>query len=96
VNNNYATAANLTEQQRIFADDPNSESSKPYINAFVARAEDKDNPAYRELAALYHDPEVEAAIRADLGETGVFKTNDVADLQATTDQIENDIRAAGS
>ncbi|TWF80688.1 D-methionine transport system substrate-binding protein [Pseudonocardia hierapolitana] len=96
VNNNYATAANLTVQQRIFADDPNSESSKPYINAFVARAEDKDNPAYLELAALYHDPEVEAAIRADLGDTGVFKTNDVADLQATTDQIENDIRAAGS
>jgi D-methionine transport system substrate-binding protein len=96
VNNNYATAANLTAEQRIFADDPNSESSKPYINTFVARAEDKDNPVYLELAALYHDPEVEAAIRADLGDTGVFKTNDAADLQATTDQIENDIRATGS
>lgn len=96
VNNNYATAAKLTEQQRIFADDPNSESSKPYINAFVARAEDKDNPVYLQLAALYHDPEVEAAIRADLGDTGVFKSNDAADLQSTTDQIENDIRAAGS
>ena len=96
VNNNYATAAKLTPQQRIFADDPNSESSKPYINAFVARAEDKDNPVYLQLAALYHDPEVEAAIRADLGDTGVFKTNDAADLQATTTQIENNIRAAGS
>jgi D-methionine transport system substrate-binding protein len=96
VNNNYATAANLTAEQRIFADDPNSESSKPYINAFVARAGDKDNPVYLQLAALYHDPEVEAAIRADLGDTGVFKSNDIADLQATTTKIENDIRAAGS
>jgi D-methionine transport system substrate-binding protein len=96
VNNNYATAANLTAEQRIFADDPNSASSKPYINAFVARAEDKDNPVYLQLAALYHDPEVETAIRADLGDTGVFKTNDIADLQATTTKIENDIRAAGS
>jgi D-methionine transport system substrate-binding protein len=95
VNNNYATAANLTEQQRIFADDPNSDSSKPYINTFVSRAEDKDNPVYLQLAALYHDPEIEAAIRADLGETGVLKTNDAADLQATTTQIENDIRATG-
>ena len=96
VNNNYATAANLTPQQRIFADDPNSDSSKPYINTFVARAEDKDNPVYLQLAALYHDPEIETAIRADLGDTGVFKTNDIADLQSTTAEIENNLRAAGS
>lgn len=96
VNNNYATAAKLTVQQRIFADDPNSDSSKPYINTFVSRAADKDNPVYLQLAALYHDPEVEAAARADLGDTAVFKTNDIADLQATTVGIENNIRAAGS
>jgi D-methionine transport system substrate-binding protein len=96
VNNNYATAANLTAQQRIFADDPNSDSAKPYINAFVSRAADQDNPVYLQLAALYHDPEVQTAVRADLGETAVFKTNDIADLRATTAQIENNIRAAGS
>ncbi len=96
VNNNYATAAKLTDQQRIFADDPNSDSSKPYINAFVSRAADQNNPVYLQLAALYHDPDVEAAIRADLGDTGVFKTNDVADLQATTVGIQDDIRQAGS
>ena len=96
VNNNYATAAKLTEQQRIFADDPNSDSSKPYINAFVSRAVEQNNPVYLQLAALYHDPDVEAAIRADLGDTGVFKTNDVADLQATTVGIQDDIRQAGS
>ena len=96
VNNNYATAANLGKDKVIFADDPNSSAAKPYINAFVSRAADKDNPTYLELAALYHDPEVEAAARADLGDTGVFKTNDAADLQATAAELEKVIRGAGA
>jgi D-methionine transport system substrate-binding protein len=96
VNNNYATAANLGADKVIFKDDPNSDSSKPYINAFVSRAADKDNPTYVKLAALYHDPEVEAAARQDLGGDGVFKTNDAADLQATTTELEKVIRGAGA
>lgn len=95
VNNNYATAANLGKDKRIFADDPNSEASKPYINAFVARAADKDNPTYLTLAEIYHDPEVEAAIRTDLGDDGVFKTNDAADLQAALVTIQDNIKKAG-
>lgn len=96
VNNNYATAAKLTRQQQIFADDPNSESTKPYINAFVAKSADQNNPVYQQLAAIYHDPDVEKAIRADLGDNGVFKTNPPADLQATTTKIQDTIKAAGS
>lgn len=96
VNNNYATAANLGKDKVIYADDPNSSASKPYINAFVSRAADKDNPTYVKLAALYHDPEVQAAARADLGDTGVFKNNDAADLQATAAELEKVIRAAGA
>ena len=96
VNNNYAVAAKLTANQIVFKDDPNAASSKPYINTFVARAADKDNPTYLKLAALYHDPEVEAAARKDLGDNGVFKTNDAADLQATTAQIEAQLTKAGS
>lgn len=96
VNNNYATAANLGADKVIFKDDPNSDSSKPYINAFVSRAADKDNPTYLQLAALYHDPEVQAAARQDLGADGVFKTNDAADLQATTAELEKIIRTTGA
>ena len=55
-----------------------------------------DNPTYVKLAALYHDPEVEAAARQDLGGDGVFKTNDAADLQATTAELEKVIRGAGA
>ncbi|GAA3046283.1 MetQ/NlpA family ABC transporter substrate-binding protein [Pseudonocardia yunnanensis] len=96
VNNNYATAAKLGKDKRIFADDPNSDASKPYINTFVARAADKDNPTYQQLVAIYHSPEVEAAIRADLGEDTIFKNNDAADLQSETVRIEDDIRKIGS
>jgi D-methionine transport system substrate-binding protein len=95
VNNNYATAANLRDDQILYAEDPNSEAAKPYINAFVARAADKDNPTYQKLAQLYHDPEVVDAVRKDLGTSGVLKTNDAADLQATTTQLEDTIRKAG-
>ncbi len=94
-NNNYATAAKLTKDNIIYADDVNADQYKPYINAFVSRAADKDNPTYRKLADLYHDPEVEAAIRKDLGDDGVFKTNTPEDLQATLTEIQNNISAAG-
>jgi len=96
VNNNYATAAKLTTDKVIFKDDPNSDAAKPYINAFVARAEEKDNPTYLKLASIYHDPEVEAAIAHDLGTTGVLKNNSAQDLQATTAALEETIRKAGA
>jgi D-methionine transport system substrate-binding protein len=96
VNNNYATAAKLGADKIIFKEDPDSDAAKPYINAFVARTADKDNPTYLKLAALYHDPEVEAAARKDLGDGGIFKTNDAADLQATTLEIQAEIKKAGA
>jgi D-methionine transport system substrate-binding protein len=96
VNNNYATAAKLGDDKVIFKDDPNSAAAKPYINAFVSRAEDRDNPTYLKLAAIYHDPEVEAAIKQDLGTTGVLKNNSAQDLQATTTALEETIRRAGA
>lgn len=96
VNNNYATSAKLTADQIIASDDPNAEASKPYINAFVARAADKDNATYAKLVQIYHDPEVIAAVKKSLGESGVIKTNSPADLQATLKELEADVRANGS
>lgn len=95
VNNNYATAAKLSDDDIVTADDPNSDVAKPYINIFVVREKDKDNKTLKEVADLYHDPEVEKAIVKDLGEGGVFKTNDPKDLQDTLAQIEKDIKDNG-
>ena len=95
VNNNYATAAKLTDDNVIYADDVNAEEFKPYINVFVSRAEDKDNTTYTKLAELYHDPEVVEAVKKDLGAGGTFKTNSTDDLEQTLATIEDDVRAAG-
>lgn len=94
VNNNFATAAKLSEDDIISQDDPSADSTKPYINAFVARDEDKSNPTLLKIAALYHDPEVVEAIKKDLGEGGVFKENTPEDLQAALKVIEDNMAGA--
>lgn len=94
VNNNFATAAKLSEDSIIAQDDPSADSTKPYINAFVARDEDKSNPTLLKIAALYHDPTVVTAIKKDLGEGGVFKKNSPEDLQSALQTIEDNMKAA--
>ena len=96
VNNNYAVAAKLGQDKVIFSDDPNSDTAKPYINLFVARAEDKDNPTYQRLVTIYHEPEVDAAFKAEYGSSAVLKNNSAADLQATTTSLEDTIRKGGA
>lgn len=92
VDDTFAGPAGLTEDQVIFTDDPERPELKQYINVFAARAEDKDNPTYLTLARLYHDPEVVAAVQAETGYAGIFKTNDAADLQATLRELEAKFR----
>ncbi|MFQ6329213.1 MetQ/NlpA family ABC transporter substrate-binding protein [Nocardia sp. CWNU-33] len=92
VDDTFARPAGLTTKEVIFTDDPERPELKQYINIFAARAADKDNPKLVALAKLYHDPEVEAAVRAETGYQGVFKTNDPADLQATLRELEAKFR----
>lgn len=93
INNNFATAAKLGEDKIIAQDDPSADSTKPYINAFVARDEDKSNPTLIKIAEAYHDPKVVEAIKKDLGEGGVFKTNGPDDLQSALKTIEDNMKA---
>ena len=93
VNNNYATAANLTEEQVLYQEDPDSDAAKPYINLFVARADQAADPDFATLVRIYHDQEVLDAARQDLGEGGVFRDNTPEDLQQTLADIEQQLRA---
>ncbi|WP_040815935.1 MetQ/NlpA family ABC transporter substrate-binding protein, partial [Nocardia concava] len=92
VDDTWARQAGLTNDQIIYTDDPNRPDLKQYINIFAARAADKDNPKYLRLTEIYHDPEVEAAIKAEAGFQGIFKTNTAADLQATATDLETKFR----
>ncbi|WP_238815406.1 MetQ/NlpA family ABC transporter substrate-binding protein [Nocardia brasiliensis] len=92
VDDTFARPAGLTKNDTIYTDDPERPELKQYINIFAARAADKDNPTLLKLAELYHDPEVEAAVRAETGYAGIFKTNTPADLQATATELEAKFR----
>jgi D-methionine transport system substrate-binding protein len=94
VNNNYATSAKLAKTNAIFQDDPASPIAAPYVNIFVSRAEDKDNPTYLKLAALYHDPSVEKGVQASNGGTAVFRDLPAATLQQELKTVEAQAQAA--
>ncbi|RJO68277.1 methionine ABC transporter substrate-binding protein [Nocardia panacis] len=92
VDDAFARPAGLGKKETIYSDDPERPDLKQYINIFATRAVEKDNPKYRKLAELYHDPEVEAAIRAEKDYDGTFKTNSQADLQSTLIDLESKFR----
>jgi D-methionine transport system substrate-binding protein len=94
VNVNYATAAKLPASDVIGKDDPSSAIAAPYVNAFVTRKADAAKPLYLKLAALYHDPSVEAAVTADEGGTAVFRTTGPKALQAELATLQAEAQAA--
>ncbi|SNQ47791.1 D-methionine-binding lipoprotein metQ [Frankia canadensis] len=94
VNNNYATSAKLPRSGAIYQDDPAGASAAPYVNIFVARDEDKNDETYLALAALYHDPSVEAGVQKANGGVAVFRTVPAPRLQAELATVEKQAAAA--
>lgn len=94
VNNNFALDAKLDPSKALYNDDPTKPAAEPYINAFVARAADQDNPTYRKIVELYHDPAVtDAVVKASQG-TAVIVDRPQADLQAILAGLQDTVRAA--
>lgn len=92
VNNNFAADAKLDPTKALYKDDPNNASAEPYINAFVARAADKDNPTYKKIVQLYHDPEVLAAAKSDSKDTAVTVDRPASDLQSILDGLQTKVK----
>lgn len=95
INNDFVAKAGLTADDAIFSDDPDSAASEPYINVWVARAEDADHETVAKLVDVFHTPEVEQGVLDASGGTGVIKNNDAADLQAILEEIETNLQAQG-
>ncbi|GAA4986288.1 MetQ/NlpA family ABC transporter substrate-binding protein [Kineococcus glutinatus] len=93
VNNNYATAANLSTDDIVYSDDPASDSAAPYVNIFAARKDDAANETYLQLAELFHDPAVQAEFTEGYPEA-VVRDTDAATLQADLAEVEEDAKAA--
>lgn len=83
INNGVAGQAGFEPtKDAIFLEDPNNESAKPYINIFAARTEDKDNPTYKRIVEIYHDPEVVEAIKKDTNGGAIVVDIPIEELQA--------------
>ncbi|MEU2032008.1 MetQ/NlpA family ABC transporter substrate-binding protein [Nocardia amamiensis] len=61
INNTFLERSGIDPHSALYKDDPKNPAAEPYINALVTRAENKNNPAYLQLAELWHDPEVQKA-----------------------------------
>ncbi|WP_243788531.1 MetQ/NlpA family ABC transporter substrate-binding protein [Saccharopolyspora gloriosae] len=95
VNNNYALDAGLDPTSALFADDPAGPAAEPYTNAFVTRAEDKDDPTYAKLVEIYQDERVSGQVQADSKGTSVQVHRSPAELQAVLAELTGAVRAAG-
>ncbi|AEG45435.1 MetQ/NlpA family ABC transporter substrate-binding protein [Isoptericola variabilis] len=95
INNDFVGDAGLTADDAIFSDDPDSAAAEPYINVWVARAEDADDETVAKLVDIFHTPEVEAGVLEASGGTGVIKNNDPAELQEILEEIETNLQAQG-
>lgn len=94
VNNNFAVDAKLSPKDAIYHDDPSSAIAAPYVNIFVARANDAANPLYAKLVTLYHNATVEKQVQAANSGTAVFRTTSADELQADLKKVEADATAA--
>jgi len=91
INNDWVGKAELSAEDAIFSDDPHSDAAAPYINVFVARAQDADNETFAKLVEIYHDPAVEESAQETAGGTAAFLNNAPADLQEILEGIEANV-----
>lgn len=88
INNSFLDRAGIDPNTAVFEDDPESQEAEPYINAFVVRAEDKDNEVFQTLGELWHSSEVQAAVEEDSKGTSIPVQRSAEDLQAILARLE--------
>lgn len=95
VNNTQAQKGGLGDDLIIFKEDLDDPELAPYINAFVVREDQQDDPRWTKLVEAYHSAEVEASV-TELNQGNLqFKGEWTAeDLQAELTELEDQLRAA--
>ncbi len=94
VNNTQAQKGGLGDDLIIFKEDLDNPELAPYINAFVVKDENKDDPRWEKLIEAYHSPEVEEAV-TELNQGNLQFKGDwaAADLQKELTGLEDTLRA---
>jgi len=95
VNNNFAADAGIDPTTAIYSDLEDTDTARPYVNIWVARAEDADNPVYADLIEIYHRDEVIGQLLEENQGTAVEQDLSPEELQASLTELEDQVRAAG-
>ncbi|TKR22399.1 methionine ABC transporter substrate-binding protein [Cellulomonas hominis] len=92
INNNFATDAGIDPTTAIYSDLEDTDTARPYLNLWVARAEDADNPVYQQLIDIYHSPEVTDQLVEENGGTAVVEDVPAEELQSDLADLEDLVR----
>ncbi|MCB4208876.1 MetQ/NlpA family ABC transporter substrate-binding protein [Arthrobacter sp. UM1] len=93
INNTFLNRANIDPNSALAKDNPKDPSAVPYVNAFVSRAEDKDNETYQEIVKLYHDPKVQKAVEEESKGTSVEAKNPQSELESVMKKYQDALKA---
>jgi len=94
VNNSMIARIGMSLEDALFHDDPASPAAEPYINVWVSRAEDAENPTFIRLVELFQNsPEVINALIESSAGTAAIRTNSASDLARILSEIETNLRS---
>ncbi|MBB5472650.1 methionine ABC transporter substrate-binding protein [Cellulomonas hominis] len=96
INNNFATDAGIDPTTAIYSDLEDTDTARPYLNIWVARAEDKDNPVYAQLIEIYHSKEVTDQLLEENGGTAVVEDVPADELQSDLADLEDLVRESAA
>ncbi|WP_130029708.1 MetQ/NlpA family ABC transporter substrate-binding protein [Corynebacterium pseudotuberculosis] len=88
INNSFLDRAGIDPKLAVFQDNPESQEAEPYINAFVTKADKKDDPNINKLVELWHSPEVQEGVKEDSKGTSVEVKRSPEELQKILKRLE--------
>jgi D-methionine transport system substrate-binding protein len=94
INNNFAGDAGIDPTTAIYSDLQDTKTARPYLNIWVARADDADNPVYAQLIEIYHSKEVTDQLLEENGGTAVVEDVPAAELQSDLKGLEDLVRSS--
>lgn len=96
INNDFITDAGLTAEDAIAEDDPADPAALAYVNIWVSKAEDADNPTLLKLVEIYQtNADVQQGVVDNSGGTAEMLSVPAGDLQEQLAVVEDDVRANG-
>lgn len=81
-------ALSITKDQALALDDPDSDTSLPYVNVVAVRGEDRDSETYAKIADLWQDQRVKDAIAEETKGNSITVDIDVEKLRTTLAELE--------